>query len=86
MILYLGHSVDGVDYTAWTQKPRRVIHPVTHVRHWQTVGGCTVPGLQAHSVERFLGRVLVYNELIKLEVSVVRSNLTNPPIEPKRGE
>lgn len=70
MILYLGHSVDGVDYSAWTVKPRWVLNEWSKRWHWHPGAGCTIPCLKAHQVERFLGRKLAAKELVILKLEL----------------
>ena len=72
MIVWLGHSQDGVDYTIFTTKPKWVRNPATGGWHWRGKG-CSVPGLSAHAVKRLLG--VEFNvrakDLVKLELEVV---------------
>jgi len=69
MIVWLGHSQDGVDYAIFTQKPKWILCPQTKRWHWQG-SGCSVPGLNAHAVERTMGIDLGEGELVKLKVEV----------------
>jgi hypothetical protein len=71
MTCYLGLGMCGVDYVAWTEKPRWA-----ESRHragewfFRSTGGCTMPGLHCHIVERELGVKLQPGELAELEVNV----------------
>ena len=71
MIVWLGHSQDGVDYTLFLTEPKWVQSPATGRWHWRG-SGCSVPGLNAHSVKRLTGIEFedFAKELVKLKVEL----------------
>jgi len=69
---YLGHSIDGVDYAVWTQRPRWVWNSWIGRHHWRSTGGCVLSGIHAHAVKELLGTELIQGELAKIRAERVR--------------